>query len=155
MRCTCSPLPHKTVNNTNNTIERRDLWPAERREREAVESEPPQSFPPPCRRLCPGSALVVQLHRSRTQHLVFYFFSLSFFPDFKSTKKLFFFFNIHVRISIVEILGLVLFLGWFYSCLIKCLCEIWLLHYLRLRGYGGCFLTRIIVLDYLLSICRS
>ena len=27
--------------------------------------------------------------------------------EFKSTKKLFFFFNIHVRISIVEILGLV------------------------------------------------
>ena len=47
----------------------------------------------------------------------FFFFSFYSFPEFKSTKKLFFFFNIHVRISIVEILGLVLFLGWFNSCL--------------------------------------
>ena len=63
--------------------------------------------------LRPGS------YRSRTQHLGFFFF---FFPFILSLslnpqRNSFFFFNIHVRISIVEILGLVLFLGWFNSCL--------------------------------------
>ena len=107
------PLPHKTNSITRWRGETSDK---QKGEREAVESEPPQSFLPLSRRPCPGSALVVQPHRSRTQHLVF-FFSFHSFPEFKSTKKLFFFFNIHVRISIVEILGLVLFLGWFNSCL--------------------------------------
>ena len=112
--------PTSSQNKFNNTMER-DLWQAERRERERerggrIRATAEQSFHPLSRRPYPGSALVVQPHRSRTQHLVF-FFSFHSFPEFKSTKKLFFFFNIHVRISIVEILGLVLFLGWFNSCL--------------------------------------
>ena len=113
MRSTCSPLPIKQ----SITRQRGETSDRQKEAREAIESEPPQSFPPPSRCLCPDSALVVQPHCSRTQHLVFFFFPFHSFPEFKSTKKLFFFFNIHVRISIVEILGLVLFLGWFYSCL--------------------------------------
>ena len=119
MRCTYSPLPHKTNSITRWRGETSDKQKGEReRERERggrirATAELLSTVSPPLSWQCLGGSAA--LFKNPAPGI--FFSPFHSFPEFKSTKKLFFFFNIHVRISIVEILGLVLFLGWFYSCL--------------------------------------